>query len=82
MAQYAQKPMQYVTKQGVTKHGIVRLRDIEAIGIPREYLLRLYRQAGSRRARYLRSSARGRRGATLLAEAARRILRERLQRKP
>lgn len=39
MAQYAQKTMQYVTK-----HGIVRPRDIEAIGIPREYLLRLHRE--------------------------------------
>lgn len=32
MAQYAQKTMQYVSKQG-----IVRARDIEAIGIPREH---------------------------------------------
>jgi predicted transcriptional regulator of viral defense system len=39
MAQYTQKTMQYVTK-----HRIVRPRDIEAIGIPREYLLRLHRQ--------------------------------------
>jgi predicted transcriptional regulator of viral defense system len=30
--------------QYVRQHGIVRPRDIEAIGIPREYLLRLYRQ--------------------------------------
>jgi predicted transcriptional regulator of viral defense system len=28
----------------VGKHGIVRPRDIEAIGLPREYLLRLHRQ--------------------------------------
>lgn len=39
MTQHAQKIMQYVAK-----HGIVRPRDIEAIGIPREYLLRLHRQ--------------------------------------
>lgn len=45
MAQYTQKTMQYVTK-----HGIVRSRDIEAIGIPREYLLRLYRQRKLERA--------------------------------
>lgn len=32
------------TIQYVRQHGIVRPRDIEAIGIPREYLLRLYRQ--------------------------------------
>jgi predicted transcriptional regulator of viral defense system len=32
------------TMQYVRQHGIVRPRDIEAIGIPREYLLRLYRQ--------------------------------------
>jgi predicted transcriptional regulator of viral defense system len=30
--------------QYVRQHGIVRPRDIEAIGIPREYLLRLHRQ--------------------------------------
>jgi predicted transcriptional regulator of viral defense system len=30
--------------QYVRQHGIVRPRDIEAIGVPREYLLRLYRQ--------------------------------------
>ena len=30
--------------QYVRQHGIVRPREIEAIGIPREYLLRLYRQ--------------------------------------
>ncbi|MGA2233862.1 MAG: type IV toxin-antitoxin system AbiEi family antitoxin domain-containing protein [Terriglobales bacterium] len=28
----------------VGKHGIVRPRDIEAIGLPREYLVRLHRQ--------------------------------------
>lgn len=28
----------------VSKHGIVRPRDIEAIGLPREYLVRLHRQ--------------------------------------
>jgi len=28
----------------VSQHGIVRPRDIEAIGLPREYLLRLHRQ--------------------------------------
>ena len=32
------------TVQYVRQHGIVRPRDIEAIGVPREYLLRLYRQ--------------------------------------
>ena len=32
------------TMQYVRQHGIVRPRDIEAIGIPREYLLRLHRQ--------------------------------------
>jgi len=32
------------TMQYVRQHGIVRPRDIEAIGVPREYLLRLYRQ--------------------------------------
>ena len=30
--------------QYVRQHGIVRPRDIEAIGVPREYLLRLHRQ--------------------------------------
>ena len=39
MAEPLQKIMQYVGK-----HGIVRPRDIEAIGLPREYLIRLYRQ--------------------------------------
>jgi predicted transcriptional regulator of viral defense system len=38
-AKRIEKTMQYVHQ-----HGIVRPRDIEAIGIPREYLLRLYRQ--------------------------------------
>jgi predicted transcriptional regulator of viral defense system len=32
------------TMRYVGKHGIVRPRDLEALGIPREYLLRLYRQ--------------------------------------
>jgi len=36
-------PLQKVT-QYVGKHGIVRPRDIEAIGLPREYLVRLHRQ--------------------------------------
>lgn len=45
MAHHTQNTMQYVTK-----HGIVRPRDIEAIGIPREYLLRLYRQGKLERA--------------------------------
>jgi predicted transcriptional regulator of viral defense system len=39
MTQRTQKTMQYVRR-----HGIVRPRDLEAIGIPREYLLRLHRQ--------------------------------------
>jgi len=39
MAKPLQKIMQYIGK-----HGIVRPRDIEAIGLPREYLIRLYRQ--------------------------------------
>lgn len=45
MTKYTQKTMQYVTR-----NGIVRPRDIEAIGIPREYLLRLYRQGKLERA--------------------------------
>ena len=32
------------TMRYVRQHGIVRPRDVEAVGIPREYLLRLYRQ--------------------------------------
>jgi predicted transcriptional regulator of viral defense system len=32
------------TMRYVSKHGIVRPRDLEALGIPREYLLRLYRR--------------------------------------
>ena len=32
------------TMQYARQHGIVRPRDIEAIGIPREYLLRVYRK--------------------------------------
>ncbi len=39
MAKPLQKIMQYIGK-----HGMVRPRDIEAIGLPREYLLRLHRQ--------------------------------------
>jgi len=39
MAKPFQKIMQYIGQ-----HGIVRSRDIEAIGLPREYLLRLHRQ--------------------------------------
>src|ERR1700691_1697642 len=39
MAKPLQKIMRYVAQ-----HGIVRPRDIEAIGLPREYLVRLHRQ--------------------------------------
>jgi hypothetical protein len=39
MAQPLQAIMRYVGK-----HGMVRPRDIEALGLPREYLLRLHRQ--------------------------------------
>src|ERR1700688_4639034 len=39
MTGLAQKIMRYVGQ-----HGIVRPRDIEAIGLPREYLVRLHRQ--------------------------------------
>ena len=39
MAKPLQKIMQYVGE-----HGMVRPRDIEAIGLPREYLVRLHRQ--------------------------------------
>ena len=39
MTKRFQNAMQYARE-----HGIVRPRDIEAIGIPREYLLRLHRQ--------------------------------------
>src|SRR6266478_1434590 len=39
MTEPLQKIMRYVGK-----HGIVRPRDIEAIGLPREYLVRLHRQ--------------------------------------
>ena len=39
MPKLSQRIMHYVSK-----HGIVRPRDIEAIGLPREYLLRLHRQ--------------------------------------
>jgi predicted transcriptional regulator of viral defense system len=37
------KPLQRIMHY-VGQHGIVRSRDIEAIGLPREYLLRLHRQ--------------------------------------
>ena len=46
MTQTAKKTMQYVRQ-----HGIVRPRDIEAIGVPREYLLRLHRQRRRNRIR-------------------------------
>jgi len=39
MAKPLHKIMRYVGQ-----HGIVRPRDIEAIGLPREYLVRLHRQ--------------------------------------
>ncbi len=39
MAKPLQKIMRYIGQ-----HGIVRPRDIEAIGLPREYLIRLHRQ--------------------------------------
>jgi predicted transcriptional regulator of viral defense system len=39
MTQVAKKTLQYVRR-----HGLVRPRDLEAVGIPREYLLRLHRQ--------------------------------------
>ena len=39
MAKPLQKIMHYIRK-----HGMVRPRDIEAIGLPREYLIRLHRQ--------------------------------------
>src|SRR6476661_10607808 len=38
------KPFQRIIMQYVAQHGIVRPRDIEAIGLPREYLVRLHRQ--------------------------------------
>ena len=37
------KPLQRIMRY-VGQHGIVRPRDIEAIGLPREYLVRLHRQ--------------------------------------
>lgn len=37
------KPLQTIM-QYIGQHGIVRPRDIEAIGLPREYLVRLHRQ--------------------------------------
>jgi predicted transcriptional regulator of viral defense system len=45
MAQIAKKAMQYVRR-----HGLVRPRDLETVGIPREYLLRLHRQGKIERA--------------------------------
>jgi hypothetical protein len=42
MAKPYQKIMQYVGQ-----HGMVRPRDIEAIGLPREYLVRLHRRGSS-----------------------------------
>jgi hypothetical protein len=40
------KPLQKIV-QYIGQHGIVRPRDIQAIGLPREYLVRLHRQRGS-----------------------------------
>ena len=37
------KPLQEILRY-IGKHGMVRPRDIEAIGLPREYLIRLHRQ--------------------------------------
>jgi len=37
------KPLQEIMRY-IEKHGMVRPRDIEAIGLPREYLVRLHRQ--------------------------------------
>ena len=37
------KPLQKIM-QYIGEHGMVRPRDIEAIGLPREYLIRLHRQ--------------------------------------
>jgi len=37
------KPLQTIMRY-IGEHGIVRPRDIEAIGLPREYLIRLHRQ--------------------------------------
>ena len=37
------KPLQEIMRY-VGEHGMVRPRDIEAIGLPREYLIRLHRQ--------------------------------------
>src|SRR6202522_3888118 len=44
MAEAFQRIMRYVAK-----HGIVRPRDIEAIGLPREYLVRLHRKGKLKR---------------------------------
>ena len=43
MKQAPQAPLQSIL-QYIGEHGIVRARDIEALGLPREYLIRLYRQ--------------------------------------
>ncbi len=43
MKQAPAAPLQRII-QYIAEHGIVRPRDIEAIGLPREYLLRLHRQ--------------------------------------
>jgi predicted transcriptional regulator of viral defense system len=43
LKQAAAAPLQKILRY-VGKHGIVRPRDIEAIGLPREYLVRLHRQ--------------------------------------
>jgi predicted transcriptional regulator of viral defense system len=37
------KPLQKIMRY-IGQHGIVRARDIEAVGLPREYLVRLHRQ--------------------------------------
>lgn len=42
------KPLQKIV-QYIGQHGIVRPRDIEAIGLPREYLVRLHRQGKLKR---------------------------------
>jgi predicted transcriptional regulator of viral defense system len=43
LKQYSAAPVQKIIRY-VGKHGIVRPRDIEAIGLPRDYLVRLHRQ--------------------------------------
>ena len=42
------KPLQKIVRY-IGQHGIVRPRDIEAIGLPREYLVRLHRQGKLKR---------------------------------